>query len=154
MIKFEELREIPEAVKLGKLAVFACGLWLLGLVVLSNALFLMHTNAERLREADGVLNVATVVKSYPARSYASGKEPLTAVSEIVDSLGVKDRVSQMSSSASGLVVQIDRLYPEELTNLAEGLSKSGLSVSTAEIRAATGKEGRLITATFALEGVK
>ena len=61
----------------------------------------------------------------------------------------------MSSASTGLVVQLDRLYPNELTGLVEEFSKSGLSITTAEIRAAVSvKEGRTLTAVFSLEGAR
>lgn len=155
MVNFDELRNVPSAVKLGKLAIFALCLWLLGLVIFSKALFIMNDNGERMKEADRILNAATTIKSYPSRGFSAGEEPLTVVSGVIDKLGVKERVSKMASTSTGLVVQLDRLYPDELTKLVEEFSKSGLPIATTEIRAAvSGKEGRTITAVFSLEGVR
>lgn len=155
MVNFDELRNVPAAAKLVKPAIFAVCLWLIGLVIFSKALFIIDGNRERMRESDIILNGATMIKSYPARGFSAGAEPLTAVSAIIDKLGVKDRVSKMSSASTGLVVQLDRLYPNELTGLVEEFSKSGLSITTAEIRAAVSvKEGRTLTAVFSLEGAR
>ena len=50
-------------------------------------------------------------------------------------------------------MQINRLYPGELTKLVEELTKNGLEVKTAEIRAMRSeKEGRLINITLAIVG--
>ena len=155
MVKFDEIRNVPAVSKLGKLAIFAVCLWLIGLVIFSNALFIIDGNRERLKESDRILNGATMIKSYPARGFFAGEEPLAAVSSIIDKLGLKDRVSKMTSASTGLVVQLDRLYPNELTGLVEEFSKSGLSIATADISAAvSGKEGRTLTAVFSLEGAR
>ena len=90
MVKFDEIRNVPAVSKLGKLAIFAVCLWLIGLVIFSNALFIIDGNRERLKESDRILNGATMIKSYPARGFFAGGEPLAAVSSIIDKLGLKD----------------------------------------------------------------
>ena len=154
MIQLQDVRTMPEAKRLAKLAAIAGGIWLLGFILLSNALYMMHGREERLDECGRVLNAGSVIKSYPAMKVSEGREPVAAVTSITDSLQLKERVAQLNSGPSGLVIQINKLYPEELTKLIEELAAAGLSARTAEIRALSyGSDGgRLINVTLALEG--
>lgn len=153
MIPLHELKNMPEAKKLGHLLLFVGLVWLLGFVLLSDALYILRHSKERLGEADSILNAATMIKSYPSHKTPEGKEPLSAISSVIDSLGLKERVAQMNSGASGLTLQVERLYPEEFTNLVESISINGLYIKTAEIRAiSSGKDGRLLNVTFAIGG--
>ncbi len=152
MISFQELKSMPEANRLLKLVLFALLVWLLGLVFLLNANGISRQNKERLGETDSIMNAAVMIKSYPKQDTSPGREPLTAVSSIIDSLGLKDRVGQMNSGTSGIVLQVNGIYPDELTNFIEAILRNKLSIKTAEIRAmSSGKEGRLINVTVALE---
>jgi hypothetical protein len=154
VISLQDLRELPEAKRLAKLAAATACLWLVGLVLLFCASSASDEKRARLADCDGVLYAGGVVKSYPAQSAASGQEPVAAVASITDSLGLKERVAQMNSGPAGLTLQISSLYPEELTKFVEALSSAGLSVRTAEVRAMSsgGDKGRLINVTLALEG--
>jgi len=113
----------------------------------------MRENEDRLNDAERVLNAAITVKSYPQQGTVFGKEPLSAVSEIIDKLGLQGKVNQLASSPTGLVLQVNRLYHEELGKLVEDIQRNGLSVKTAELRLMTGqKDGRLINVTLTIEG--
>lgn len=153
MIRFQELKTMPEAQRLMKLALLVLCIWVFGLILLSNALFLKSSAQRRLVEADGVINAASAIKAYPSRSVTLGQEPLSAISSVLDSLKLRDRVSQMSSSATGLVLQVNDLYVGEMSGLIEAISNSGLTIRTAEIRAiSTNQSGRKMTISFVLEG--
>jgi hypothetical protein len=153
IIRFQELKSMPEAQRLMKTGAVVLCVWILAFILLSNALFLKTSAAKRLTETDEIVSAAGVVKSYPTRKISAGKEPLSAVSNLLDTLSLRSRVSQMSSSASGLVLQVNDLYPGEVTALIDAISGSGLSVRTAEIRAiASNQKGRLMTVSFVLEG--
>jgi len=153
MIKLEDLRRMPEASKLGKAAAAAAGVWFIALVVFLMAISAASENRERLDEAETVAGAATIIKSYPARVDEGGNDALSSAASVIDSLGLKDRIGQLSSSASGLVIQADRLYPEDFTKLVNSLSEKGLNVNTAEIRAMQQSGmGRLISVTLAVGG--
>lgn len=154
MIRFGDIRELPETKRLAKLAAAAAAVWLAGLILILCASSALEGKRERLADSDGVLYAGGVVKSYPAPGPAAGQEPVAAIASITDSLGLKERVAQMNSGPSGLVLQINGLYPEELTKLVEAVSDAGLSIRTADLRAmsAGSGRGRLINATLALEG--
>lgn len=154
MITLHDLKDTADAKRFARAALAALLIWLLGFVLLANALYIMNASDARLKETDRILNAATIVKSYPNQSVSVGTEPLTAVSSVVEALGLKDRIGQMTGGSSGLVLQVNQLYPAELTGLLEELAGNGLSVKTAELRAMTaGKNGeRRINATIVLEG--
>jgi biopolymer transport protein ExbD len=153
MIKLEDLRRTPEAAKLGKTAAIAAGVWLIALIVFLAALSAANDNSDRLDEAETVTSAATVIKSYPVRTDESGNDSLSSAASVIDELGLKDRIGQLSSSASGLVIQADRLYPGEFTKLVSLLSEKGLNVNTAEVRAMQQSgQGRLISVTLAVGG--
>jgi hypothetical protein len=155
MAGLDEIKNMPEANRLGKLALFSLLIWLLGLVLMSRASTVFCENKDRLKEADIVLNAAAVIKSYPAQPAASAADPMSEISSVIDSLNLKDRIGQISSGAGGTVLQVNGLYIEELEDLISALSRRGLSVKTAEIRAMPyGKGLRLINMTAVLEGVK
>ncbi|WP_302806865.1 type II secretion system protein GspM [Cloacibacillus porcorum] len=153
MLSLEELRAMPGAKRLQRVALITVMIWLAALLVFSAALSAMSENEDRLSDAEKILNAAITVKAYPQQGAVSGKEPLSAVSEIIDKLGLQSKVNQLSSSPSGLVLQINRLYHEELGKLVEDIQRNGLSVKTAELRSLTGqKDGRLINVTLTIVG--
>ena len=143
--QIEELRAMPDAKRLQRGLLAAALIWLAALAAFSFALSAMRENEDRLNDAERVLNAAITVKSYPQQGTVFGKEPLSAVSEIIDKLGLQGKVNQLASSPTGLVLQVNRLYHEELGKLVEDIQRNGLSVKTAELRLMTGqKDGRLI----------
>lgn len=153
MISLDELREMPEAGRLKKALIFTSAVWGAALIALLFALSSLNANSERLTEAQHILDAAVTVRSYPKQAAASGAEPLTAVSAILDKLGLQTKVAQLASSPAGLMLQLNRLYPADTARLAEELQNAGLSVKTAEIRSLAGKEdGRLLNVTLTLEG--
>ncbi|EHL63821.1 type II secretion system protein GspM [Cloacibacillus evryensis] len=153
MISIEELRAMPDAKRLQRGLLAAALIWLAALAAFSFALSAMRENEDRLNDAERVLNAAITVKSYPQQGTVFGKEPLSAVSEIIDKLGLQGKVNQLASSPTGLVLQVNRLYHEELGKLVEDIQRNGLSVKTAELRLMTGqKDGRLINVTLTIEG--
>ena len=150
---FDEIRDLPETKRLLRSAAITAALWLAALIVFFLALSALSSNEERFSEATRVLNAAVEIKSYPEQGAASGREPLSAVTAILDKQGLQSRVSQLSSSPAGLLLQVNRLYPEELSRLVEELHKNGLTAKTAEIRTLTGKQdGRLINLSITREG--
>ncbi|MEG1824213.1 MAG: type II secretion system protein GspM [Cloacibacillus sp.] len=153
MISFEELNGMPEAGRLKRLFFVTAGLWCAALLLFILALSSLSKNAERLSEAERVLSGAVTIRSYPKLEGAAGREPLSAVSEILDKLALRPKVTQLASSPAGLLVQINRLYPEEFSKFSEEMQRNGLLVKTAEIRAMEGPaDGRLLNVSLTLEG--
>ena len=153
MTPLEGLCEMPESKRLRSAALVTLLIWAAALSVFSLALSALAENEEREADAGRVLSAAVKIKSYPSSAPSAGKEPLAALSEIVGKLGLQERVAQLASSPSGLVLQLNRLYGDEFSKLAEDLRRNGLSVKTAEIRALSSqKDGRLINVTLTVEG--
>jgi hypothetical protein len=103
-----------------------------------------------------VLDYAMQFRALPrtnAAAVASG-EPLGALSNIVDALGLRDRMQQLQSNPSGIVAQFEKLYGDELGDLLVSIENSGLSVKTAEIRALPGDGVRLLSAVLTMEEAK
>jgi hypothetical protein len=81
-------------------------------------------------------------------------EPLGALSDIVDALGLRERMRQLQSNPSGIVVQIENMYGDELGDFLVSVEKGGLVIKTAEIRVLPGENGRMLGATLTMEGAK
>lgn len=152
MISFDELRELPETKRLKQGILVAAVIWIAAVFAFSSAISSLKTNEERLKDAERVLNTAVIVRGYPNRSEGNVREPLSAVSEILDKCELKSKVAQLSSSQGGLVLQVNRLYTDELVELVNEIQRSGLSIKNAEIRALSSqKDGRLINTTMTIE---
>ena len=155
MITLNELREMPEAKRLQKAAVFTGCVWVAAVVFIILALSALGANEQSMSDARSLLDAAVTVRSYPKQEGSSAAEPLTAVSSILDKLGLQPKVSQMGSSPAGLTLQLNRLYPGEFARLSEEIQSAGLSVKTAEIRTLTGpQDGRLLNVSLTLDGVQ
>lgn len=153
MIDLERIKAAPEFSRLRRAVLTTLMIWLMAAVVVSYALSYMRDNEDRLSDAEKILNGAIVLKSYPKHGAVSAMEPLTAVSAIIDKAGVHDRIAQLASSAAGLVVQANRLYPAEFEDLVEGIRENGLVIKTAEVRVlSSNKDGRLLNVTITIEG--
>lgn len=153
-----EIRELPEARKLFKLILGAASLWILALILLLQALDL-NTQARRdLADADRVVNASIVYKAHPSTNApkpgSTADDPYAIVSEILASLGLEDRILQLSTQSSGVLLQVERLYGEEMAQLVTLFESQGLSVKTAELKALPVDKERLLTSTFLLETTK
>ena len=153
MITLYEIKNMPDARRVGRVVLLALIIWLLGFILLFQGLHLLERGREYIGETDSILKAANIVRSYPVLSTVSDGESLPEISSVIDFLGLKNRVSQMNSSQSGLVFSVEKIHTEELASLIESISEKGLYIKTAEIRAiSSAKDGRLINATFAIGG--
>ncbi len=153
-----EIRELPEAKKLFKLILGAVLLWILALILFLQALDLNAQARRDLTDADKVINSSIVYKAYPTtntpKTGDSVDDPYAAVSEIVASLGLEDRILQLSTQSSGVLLQVERLYGEEMVQLVTLFESRGLLAKTAELKALPVDKERLLTGTFLLETAK
>jgi hypothetical protein len=102
-----------------------------------------------------VIDYAAQFRALPQTGPAAATgEPLGVLSQIVDALGLRDRLRQLQTNASGAVIQLDRLYGGELRDLLGAAEKRGLVVRTAEIRALPGEAGRILSVTIMVEPSK
>jgi hypothetical protein len=138
MISLSELREIPESRR-------AFGLVLLAVVIWAAALFLLFLASgvgsglgANMESGDRIINAATVYRAYPragqSLTQAPGEDPMTVITEVVNTLGLSDRMRDLQMSPSGVSVQLDRLYGNELGEFLSTMESRGLAIRTAEIR--------------------
>lgn len=64
----------------------------------------------------------------------SAVDALGALSRMLDRLALRDRVTQFASSGTGIAVQVERLYGEELGRLLQELGAEGFSIRSAELK--------------------
>jgi hypothetical protein len=101
-----------------------------------------------------VLDYAMQFRALPRTGGAAAAapgEPLGALSEILDALGLRDRVRQLQSNPSGITAQIESMYGNELGELLNSLENGGLAVKTAEIRGMPSESEKLLGVTLTLE---
>ena len=145
----EEIKGLLQTKKLVRLVLLSALIWTVGIVLFAEAAIVLNNNRDRLLDTGKILNAANIYRSYPSRTSAEGKEPLSALSDTIEELGFKDRAGLVNSGSSGLTVQITELNGAEFTSFLSLLSKKGLQVKTAEIRAITSSQkGRLINASI------
>ena len=145
----EEIRGLLETKKLVRLALLSALVWTVGIVLFAEAAIILSNNRDRLLDTGKILNAANIYHSFPSHTSAEGKEPLSALSDAIGELNLKDRVGLVNSGSSGLTVQITELNGAEFITFLTLLSKKGLQVKTAEIRAITSSQkGRLINASI------
>ena len=145
----EDIRGLPETKKLIRLGLLALLIWTAAAALFLEASVILNNSKERIIDAGRVLSAANTFYSYPSRSSAGDKEPLSLLTDTINELGLKDRVGLMNSGSSGLTVQMSELNGAEFVSLLKSLSEKGLQVKTADIRAITSaQKGRLINASM------
>ena len=153
MISLSELKEMPESKRLLRLTVTAVLLWGLGFVILF-CVWIADGNMERaLRDKGTIIDRAVRYRAFPASDGAKTVEgdAISLVSDIVETLNMRDRVQQLQSNASGVLLQLERIYGAEMKELLSTMESRGLKIKTAEIKALPVGENHLLGATFQLE---
>jgi hypothetical protein len=85
-------------------------------------------------------------------SIATAAEDLIPVfSRIVNDVGTRERLIQISTVSRGISVSMERLYAEDLVEILNGLQKHGIRVYLSEIRALPYQDKRLFSFTATLE---
>lgn len=145
----EEIRGLPETKKLIRLGLLALLVWTAGTAFFLEASSILNSSKDRVMDTGKILDAANTFYSYPSRTSAEGKEPLSLLTDAINELSLKDRVGLMNSGSSGLTVQMNELNGAEFVSLLKSLSEKGLQVKTADIRAITSaQKGRLINASM------
>ena len=147
MITIEEIREIPEAKRIFRLFLIAFVLWATLIAVILRVRSMGEEITAILESGDQIINVASAYRSYPDL-----RQPLLAsVSEIVEALGLRSRMSQLQANASGVQLQLDRLYGSEMREFLNSLEEKELRVRTAEVKTLSSPGGLVLNASFLLE---
>ena len=113
--------------------------------------------SDEISSSDEVLDYAMRYRALPrtgASKITAAEEPLGVVSQIVDTLKLRDRTQRLQSSSSGVSIQLERMFGGELLDFLISLENSGLDVRTAEIRALPASDIRLLSVSLTLEPAK
>lgn len=138
MISFSELREMPESRRAFGFIALAVVIWAAGLILLFMASGVGSSLGTNMESGDRIINSATVYRAYPRaeqpQTQALGEDPMTVVTEVVNTLGFSDRMRDLQMGPSGVSVQLERLYGNELGDFLSTMESRGLAIRTAEIR--------------------
>lgn len=145
----DEMRGLPETKKLIRLGLLALLVWTAGTALFLEASAILNSSKERIMDTGRILDAANTFYSYPSRSSAEGREPLSLLTDAINELNLKGQVVLMNSGSSGLTVQMTALNGAEFISFLKRLSEKGLQVRTADIRAInSAQKGRLINASM------
>jgi hypothetical protein len=130
----------------------AAAVWIACIALAAKTMSLGSTLRADIVSSGRVVDYAAQFKALPRTGApkASG-DPLGVLSQIIDALGLRNRLRQLQSNASGAVVQIDGLFGSELRDFLGAAEKRGLVIKTAEIRALPGEGGRVLSVTIMME---
>lgn len=156
MLTWQEIKNQPEVRRLFSQALIAVLLWVLAVALLISVLEADSLARQKIAEADTIIQLGSQYRAYGISAGASTKEgdELTVVTEIIERLGLREKVVQIGSAQKGVSVQVDGLYRDEFENLLAELSKKGISIKSAELRALPVKEERLWNVNLVLTGVQ
>lgn len=146
-----DLKEHPDSRKLLKQFISALAIWYLGIIMLCIAMITGIEFKEKLADADVILKAAAKVNSSPV-AVSEGNSPMSEISDMAAELGVKDKVTQLGASASGLTLSISGIDTETFANIVRNISEKGFPVKSAELRAMTSKGKRELTVSFVIGG--
>jgi hypothetical protein len=150
-----ELREMPETRRLALIYLTAAMIWIALLFVLYRISDTSREIRADLTTGDQVINSAVIYKSSSKGPSVTAQsiqgEPLSVLSEIVDTLGLRDRMVQLQSNVSGIALQLERIYGEELKEFLITLDSRGLKIKTGEIKVLPVDNERLLAVALLLE---
>lgn len=150
---FFEFYALQEGKKAVSFVVLGLLVWLFGL-----ALYLQkdanYSLSSLVDDVVGLSQTANAYMSLPVAIPVTPEDPLTAVSNITEELKLRDRMTQMSSNNTGVVVQFEKLYTEECLEIIRDLLRRGLNVKTAELKAVPHGDKRLLSASFVIDGAQ
>lgn len=155
MMNLSSLRGNTDFAKCVKQLLVAVVIWILALLVYLLAITQQHHNSAKLEEATKVLNAVTVIKGYKSidtTSSVSGSS-FSSLSEAVNSLGLSDRIARLDSTADETVLQITKIYPDELSKLISAIDSSSMQINSAEIKTIEVNGERLLSVTISVGGV-
>lgn len=102
------------------------------------------------RRMNNLLQVIQRYKEFPDRKKKESimEEPIVIVSSLVDKMGLKDNLVQISSLSKGISVQLTRLYFMKAISFLQEIPKRGLTIDSAELRYVPEGGDRLMSMTL------
>ncbi|MBL3592879.1 MAG: hypothetical protein JMJ93_05130 [Synergistaceae bacterium] len=148
------IRGNRQAQRLALFAVLGLLLWMTAFHIfgqLSDLRSRMNLQEDRFRR------LAQVVHKYrnePQQEAARAPvgDVLSALSSLIDQVGIKERLVQLSTSSGGATLQLERLYGEELATLLQEMDRRGLPLLSAELRSVPYGEARLFACSLLVGG--
>ncbi|MCF4150751.1 hypothetical protein L2W58_02960 [Dethiosulfovibrio sp. F2B] len=127
--------------------VLAFLLWVISFYVWSGISNLESKSKLNYARFEELTEVVRSYKNLPHREDRSSapEDPMVVVSSLVESMGLKDNLIQISSLSKGVSVQLSRLYSEKTLSFIQELGKRGLSIESAEVRAVPEGAFRLLS---------
>ncbi|MFA0889751.1 MAG: hypothetical protein ACC613_11785 [Synergistales bacterium] len=138
---FLENRGTPEGRKILLMTAMVPLLWGIGLFLHFSAIDLSARIPLQASRFAGLTEIAQAYRTIPLSQRQGGgsaqttADPLTAASETVDRLKMKNRLKNLSSSNRGISLGLEGLDQNEMLALVRELKRIRLSVTAAEIRA-------------------
>jgi hypothetical protein len=145
---------MPDSRRLFSLMALAVAVWAAAAVLMFRIADVNMSLKERLDSGDRIINAASVYRSYPKKGLDQArpaeKDPMSVITGVVQMLGMGERMS-IHSDPSGISVQLDRLYGNELREFLNTMESRGLKVRTAEIKALPSGGERLLSVILQME---
>ncbi|MDR1472693.1 MAG: hypothetical protein LBS75_09225 [Synergistaceae bacterium] len=155
MMSLNEIMEAPESRRAMRMLALAAAIWIACFAVAVRITAVSRSLAAAVSASGRIVDSGMRYRAYPrteqAQTARKVEDPLGALTQIVDALSLKDRMQQLQSNASGVLIQLERLYGQELREFLSTVESRGLQIRTAEIRALPSGGGRVLSATFTLE---
>ncbi|MDR3280345.1 MAG: hypothetical protein LBT23_07520 [Synergistaceae bacterium] len=146
-------REFRRPLAMCALAVFV---WVVFFAIMASLLASTSRVGSDIASGGRVLDYAMKYRALPRKGIDARNtdDPLGALSQIVDALELRDRMRQLTSNQSGVLIQLDKIFGGEMREFLASAENRGLSIRTAEIRALPSGGGRALNATFMLEPLR
>ena len=155
-MKFPEINIKPaKNISLREKASLTLLIWFTAILLFVLASGKTAANRAAMSDTSAVISLASAVKASPMAADSASGDSLTALSEIMQDSGIKEKVSQLTSSQYGTVIKLSKLSTKEFATLIKDITAHGMEIKAAEVKAsAHGKDGRLITASLTIGGGK
>ncbi|MCL2684376.1 MAG: hypothetical protein FWE55_03950 [Synergistaceae bacterium] len=157
MAGFREILRDGDFRRPGFLCAAALVVWILLITLIFSSDTSLNLARADLSSSGRVIDYAMQLKALPrTRNVITDipEEPLSVLSNIINALGLRNRMQQLQSNPSGIVVQLERLYGNELGELLGSIENNGMFIKTAEIKALPGEGGRLLSVVLTMEAAK
>lgn len=154
MMNLNEIREMPESRRLFRLFAAAAVLWLLFFILLYYIAAAGNTIKSGVASGDRVLSAAAIYTPSAAPGTArtvSDADTMTVVTDILDTLELRSRAIQLQSNASGVSLNLERVYGSEMQEFLSTLESRGLRIRNAELKSLPAGDERVLGAVLLLE---
>lgn len=154
---FAESRETPERRRVLVIALLTLLAWGFGFVLLSWHGDLENRASLQASRFSSLVEVSRAYRALPLSQRQGGggttaRDPLSAASDAVERLQMKNRLKNLSSSSRGISLNLEGLGQAEMLALARELERARLAVLSAEIRALPAGGKRLLSVNLLLGG--